>query len=173
MSYLSALAVVPDRRPSGLAEFRNAHGWHPSIWDRLCRHHGLGSWFNDGPLKRLWRSINTLPDWQQVPLILTFDTGVIPMPAFGESADLLDEFERRLPSNPDWVNHVPAMAELLRSCPETPLFGVVSSHGNCFEVWPDEDEDDPVPVGIPLAKMAVLGRHREIVDAMFAGSEHP
>lgn len=172
MSYASVLAVVPDRRPVELAEFRNGHGWHPSIWDRLVGHHwpGLGwpsSMFDMDPVEQLGHRIDTLPEWQQVPLLLTFDTGVIPMPVFEHAADLLDEFDRRLPSNPNWVNHVPAVAELLRSGLETPLLGVVSSHGNSFEVW--SDDEDAEPVGIPLGKMVVLPQHREIVWSMFAG----
>lgn len=177
MSTTTALAVIPNRRPVELAEFRNAHGWGPSIWDRLVSHHGLGELWDFrapngvGPgLNRLWQLTEQLPEWQQAPLVLTFDTGVIPFPALGWAAEMLDEFDRRLPATPGHANHVPAMADLLRSKPEAPLFGVhgTSVSENPFESWDDVDEDDidAVPTGIPLGDMYVLERHRPIVSEL-------
>lgn len=163
MSTTTALAVTPDRRPVCLAEYRNARGWSPSIWRRLLGHDWM---FDDAGLNRLWQTIETLPPWQQVPLVLTFDTGVVPYPAFEWAADMLDEFERRLPSPPDHVNHVPTVANLLRSKPECPLFGVygTSVSENPFDPW-DPIVDAPGS-GIPLAEMYVLERHRRDVARM-------
>lgn len=165
MSYTTALAIVPDRRPADLAEFRNAHGWSPSIWSRLLVYHGYdASWtFDDAGLNRLWADIQALPEWQQAPLVLTFDTGVIPFQAFAWAAEQLDEFERRLPAPDGHVNHVPAMADLLRSGPETPLFGVhgTSVSDNPFDPW-DEEADDSGS-GISLTDMYVLERHRSLL----------
>lgn len=169
MSYSTVLAVVPDQRPAELAEFRNAHGWSPSIWRRLLVHHGYSEhWMtDDAGLTMLWKSIETLPEWQQAPLVLTFDTGVIPVSAFEWAADQFDEFDKRLPAPDNHVNHVPAMAELLRSKPEAPLIGVygTSVSENPFDPW-DEEADDHGK-GIPLAEMYVLERHREVVLGMF------
>lgn len=171
MSYSEALAVIPNRRPVVLKEFRNAHGWSPSIWRRLLEHNGLadGLYMFDNPgLDKLWQSIETLPEWQQIPLVLTFDTGVIPCTAFTSAADLLDEFERRLPAPDGHVNHVPAMAELLRSEPEAPLFGVygTSVSENPFDPW--DEEADESGSGIDLDEMYVLERHRQQVLALVA-----
>lgn len=165
MSYSEALAVTPNRRPVCLAELRNSHGWAPSIWRRLLIHHGLGEhWFNnDAGLNRLWDTVETLPEWQQVALVLTFDTGVIPYQAFRWAADQLDEFEKRLPVPDGHANHVPTVADLLRSEPEAPLFGVwgTSVTDNPFDPW-DEEADAPGS-GIPLTAMYVLERHRPLL----------
>lgn len=162
MSSTTVLAVIPNRRPIALAEFRNAHGWAPSIWTRLLTHHGHdgGWWKNDGPLNRLWQEIESLPGWQQAPLLLTFDTGVIPWQSFDWAAAMLDEFERRLPERPDHANHVPAVAAILRTKPEAPLIGVhgTSVSENPFDPW-DYDADGPGS-GISLDDMYPLRRHR-------------
>lgn len=166
MSSTTALAVTPDQRPVELAEFRNAHGWSPSIWSRLLRHHGHDDkWIvNDAGLNALWANIEELPEWQQAALVLTFDTGVIPWQAFEWAATNLDEFEKRLPAPEGHVNHVPAMADLLRTRPEAPLFGVggTSVTENPFDPW-DEEADD-YGHGIPLyGGMYVLERHRALL----------
>lgn len=163
MSSTTALAVTPDRRPMELAVFRNSHGWAPSIWGRLLVHrgHDANGWlFDDAALVAVWQEIETLPEWQQVPMVLTFDTGVIPFPAYEWAADMLDEFERRLPAPHGHANHVPAMAALLRSLPEAPLFGVygTSVSDNPFDPW-DEEADAPGS-GIPASEMYVLERLR-------------
>lgn len=166
MSYSTALAITPNRRPISLAEFRNGHGWSPSIWSRLLTHRGVTeSWmFADAALDALWKEIEILPEWQQAPLVLTFDTGVIPFTEYEWAADQLDEFERRLPANPDHVNHVPSVAALLRSKPEAPLFGMygTSVSENPFDPW-DYDADDS-GYGIPLDEMYVLERHRHVLS---------
>lgn len=162
MSYSTVLGVVPDRRPIDLLELRNSHGWAPSVWRRLLACHGYDElWIRDQTgLETLWQTIENLPEWQQAPLVLTFDTGVIPYQAFEWAAEQLDEFDRRLPENPEYVNHVPAVAQLLRSAPEVPLIGVygTSVTENPFDPW-DEEADAPGS-GIPLSAMYVLERHR-------------
>lgn len=172
MSCTTALAVIPDRRPVELAEYRNGHGWSPSIWSRLLVHHGAqGHWvFADADLARLCQSIEDLPEWQQAPLVLTFDTGVIPFQAFEWAADQLDEFDRRLPAPAGHVNHVPAVAKLLRSGIEAPLFGVWGTNvsPNPFDPWDDgavaPGSGIPLwgPIGEP-AGMYVLERHRHLL----------
>ena len=163
MSYTTALGVAPDRQPVVLAEFRNAHGWSPSIWSRLAGK----DWFRieGAELNRMWRSIETLPEWQQIPLLLTFDTGVIPFQEYAAAALALDEFERRLPERASYVNHVPAVADLLRSCPEAPFFGIygTSVSENPFDPWDYEADDHGS--GIPLSGMYVLERHRHHLAA--------
>jgi hypothetical protein len=127
-------------------------------------HHCLGDWpSNDLGLRRLCASIESLPEWQQAALVLTFDTGVIPFPSFGWAAQQMEEFDRRLPSREGHVNHVPAMAELLRTCPEVPLFGVwgTSVTDNLFDPW--DDESDAPGSGIPFSGMYVLERHRRLL----------
>lgn len=166
MSTTTALAVTPNRRPQELAEFRNGHGWAPSIWDRLLANRGVTEhWMsNDRALTALWNDIEHLPEWQQAPLVLTFDTGVVPHQAFDWAAAQLDEFERRLPAPNGHANHIPAMAELLRTNPETPLVGVwgTSCAENPFDPW-DEEADAP-GCGIPLyGGMYVLERHRDLL----------
>lgn len=166
MSYSTALGVVPGRRPIHLAEFGNGHGWSPSIWRRLMAANGIeGDWmFNDAGLDRLWQSIEELPEWQQAPLVLTFDTGVVPFTEYAWAADQLDEFDTRCPAPENHVNHVPAEAELLRSAPETPLFGMwgTSVSTNPFDPW-DPVTDEPGS-GIPLREMYLLERHRHLLD---------
>lgn len=183
MSYTTALGVTPDQRPITLEEFRNGHGWSPSIWDRLLRHHGhtVGWFANDAGLDALWKSVEELPEWQQAALVLTFDTGVIPWQAFEWAAENLDEFEKRLPAPDGHVNHVPGVANLLRERPECPLFGVwgTSVSENPFDpriyhddkVCPTPDEHGWCPshgTGIPLYDgavegMYVLERHRSLL----------
>ncbi len=128
-------------------------------------HHGdTESWFtNDAGLDRLWAAVETLPEWQQAPLVLTFDTGVIPYQAFEWGAAQLDEFESRLPAPEGHANHVPGMAKILRSQPEAPFFGVhgTSVSANPFDPW-DEESDEPGS-GIPLEDMYVLERHRHFL----------
>jgi hypothetical protein len=169
MSTMTALAVTPNRRPIELAEFRNARGWSPSIWRRLIAHHGWDGdlyLFDNPALERLWQAVEELPAWEQAPLVLTFDTGVIPHPAFGWAAEQLDEFESRLPAPDGHVNHVPAIADLLRAGPEAPLFGVygTSVSDNPFDPW-DEEADEPGS-GIPLNEMYVLERHRHLLPGV-------
>lgn len=156
MSRSTALGVTPNERPTSLAEFHNGWGWSPSIWDRLMTH-------NDAGLNHLWRTIEVLPEWQQVPLVLTFDTGVIPAAAYKEAADLLEEFDRRLPEVVERVNHVPAVAELLRSEPPFPFFGIwgTSVSTNPFDPW-DSEADEPGS-GLPLSEFYVLGRHKPLL----------
>jgi hypothetical protein len=172
MSYTTALGVTPCRRPVELATFHNSHGWSPSIWSRLL---GERWWSDDAGLNRLWRSVEELPEWKQAAVVLTFDTGVIPHQAFEWAADHLDEFERRLPSPAGYVNHVPAVAELLRSKPDAPLFGVwgTSVSENPFDPW-NEEADEPgsgIPLYPPLVGesghcgMYVLERHRHFLPA--------
>lgn len=168
MSSTTVLGVTPGRRPIGLAELRNAHGWAPSIWRRLLIHHGYDEhWFwdesDESGLLTMWKTIEELPEWEQVPLVLTFDTGVIPCMAFLSAADELDEFDRRLPAPEGHVNHVPAVASILRSAPEVLFVGVygTSVSDNPFDPW-DEEADAPGS-GIPLGEMYLLDRHRELV----------
>lgn len=156
MSRATVLAVSPNCRPAELLELSNAFGWAPSIWDRLLRHHGhMDGWLRSaGPLQTLWESIGDLPAWQQVPLVLTFDTGVIPGEHAVWAADRLAEFEAHLPSSEHYVNHVPAVERLLRGQPEAPFIGVwgTSVTDNPFDPW---NEDGPGE-GIPLSAMHVL-----------------
>jgi hypothetical protein len=124
-----ALGIAPDKRPVDLAEFRNGHGWSPSIWQRLVKAtYGFDGYLFLGEgqkhLHNLWSVIEELPEWQQAPLVLTFDTGIVPWQAYEWAAEHLDEFDARLPAPMGHVNHVPAMADLLRSKPEVPAFGV-------------------------------------------------
>lgn len=169
MSTTTVLGVVPDRRPVDLLELRNGHGWSPSIWNRLLRHRGSREhWmFDDPALNQLWMEVEELPEWQQAPLVLTFDTGVVPCTAFAWAAVQLEEFDRRLPAPPGHANHVPAVAELLRSGPEVPLLGVygTSCSENPFDPWDDEAETEAG--GIALNEMYVLERHRADVARMF------
>lgn len=162
MSFSTVLGVVPDRRPVALAEFRNSHGWAPSIWRRLLAEHGEPvDWFlNDAGLTRLWQAIESLPEWQQVPLVLTFDTGVIPFQEFERAAYHLEQFDRLLPAPVHHVNHVRDMVELLRTNPEVPLIGVwgTSVTDNPFDPW--DDEADDYGSGIPASEMYMLERHR-------------
>lgn len=167
MSQTTALGIFPDRRPTVLAEFSNGYGWSPSIWQRLLEHRGLivpGTYIfaDDGPLDRLWETIEEQPEWQQVPNVLTFDVGVIPQPAYVAAADLLDEFERRLPARAGTVNHVPAMAELLRSGPNAPFFGIhgTSVTDNPFDPW--DGEADDWGSGIPANDWYLLPQHRQM-----------
>ena len=163
MSCTTALGVCPDRRPVELAEFRNAHGWAPSIWGRLAGK----DWFRmeGSELDAMWGRIESMPPWQQVPLVLTFDTGVIPWQEYEWAADQLDEFERRLPEQPGYANHVPAVSALLRSHPEAPFFGIygTSVSDNPFDPW--DEEADTEGSGIPLRGMYVLDRHRHHLAA--------
>lgn len=182
MSYSTVLGVVPNRRPVDLAELSNAHGWAASIWSRLLRAHGYDEnyWrYSDGDfgdLGKLWRGIDTLPEWQQIPLVLTFDTGVIPLQAFTRAAGMLDEFDKQLPAPEGHVNHVSTVAELLRSGLEAPFVGVygTSVSDNPFDphIY-EEDADGNVLVdehpGIPLSKMYVLERHRQYLPGGGAG----
>jgi hypothetical protein len=167
MSYSTVLAVTPNRRPIKIAELRNSHGWSSGIWGRLMRHHRLGDnyWSNEAGLDKLWHSIETLPEWQQAPLVLTFDTGVIPFQAFEWTADQLAEFEKRVPAPENHVNHVPAVIEILRSSPEAPLIGVwgTSVSDNPFDPW--DSEAEAPGSGIPLSEMYLLERHRDLVPA--------
>lgn len=164
MSYTTALGITPDQPPIELAKLGNSHGWSPSIWSRLLRHRGQDDmWMRDeAALHALWAAIEELEPWQQVPLVLTFDTGVVPWQEFGWAADQLEEFERRLPSPVGHANHVPAVAALLRSGPEVPLFGLwgTSVSDNPFDPW-DEAADAP-GAGIPLSDMYLLERHRQM-----------
>ncbi|MES1975853.1 MAG: hypothetical protein V4472_25625 [Pseudomonadota bacterium] len=175
MSYSTVLAVTPDRRPTNLAQFSNSHGWAPSIWRRLLVAHGHSEhWItNDTGLNDLWKRIENLPEWQQIPLVLTFDTGVIPYQAFGRAADMLAEFDKQLPSPETHVNHVPAMVELLRGGPECPLIGVhgTSVSQDPFDPW-DEKADAPGS-GISLDEMYVLERHRDFVAHAEGGDDSP
>ncbi len=168
MSYSTVYGIVPMRRPIELAELHNGHGWSPSIWRRLLIHHGHSEhWItNDAGLHELWNAIETLPEWQQAPLVLTFDTGVIPYQAFGWAAEMLDEFDKQLPSPENHVNHVPAVAAILRNNPEAPLVGLrgTSVSENPFDPW-DEEADAPGS-GIPLDQMYVLERHQHFVTEM-------
>lgn len=177
MSRTTALGISPDRRPIELAELRNAFGWAPSIWDRLLACHGEGPWFrDDAGLNRLWQEIETLPEWQQAPLVLTFDTGIIPWQAYEWAADALDEFERRCPAPEGHANHVPAMADLLRSKPEAPAFGVygTSVSDNPFDPRTYHDDDaegcdnwnrycNGHGSGLPLDALYILERHRHLL----------
>lgn len=170
MSSTTVLAIAPGQRPVDLLELRNGHGWSPSIWSRLLEHNGhqRNAWIHDlGALDPIWQAIETLPEWQQAPLVLTLDTGVIPFQAYEWAAENLDEFDKRLPAPEGHVNHVHAVAELLRSKPEAPLVGVygTSVSENPFDPW-DEEADD-YGSGIPLAEMYVLERHRDLVLGMF------
>lgn len=169
MSRTEVLGVVSGQRPITLAEYGNAYGWAPSIWPRLVKHlydyEGyLFAGEGERVLDRLWQDIEVHPEWVQAPLVLTFDTGVIPGQAFGWAADMLDEFERRLPSPSTHANHVPALAALVRTLPEVPLLGVwgTSVTENPFDPW-DADADAPGS-GIRLAEMYVLERHRPYLN---------
>lgn len=168
MSYSTVLGVVPHKRPMDLAELRNGHGWSPSIWNRLVKaNYGFDGYVLMGEgerhLDKLWQSIEDLPEWQQAPLVLTFDTGIIPYQEFQWAAARLDEFEKRLPAPENHVNHVPAVAELFRSGPEVPFVGIwgTSVSENPFDPW-DEGADAPGS-GIALNDMYLLGRHHHHV----------
>ena len=166
MSSSNALAVTPDQRPVELVQYRNSWGWSPRIWDSLLTlHHPEATFWvmDDSGLLKLWDQIEDLPDWQQIPLVLTFDTGVIPWQRYGEAAELLDEFDRRCPAKPGVANHVPAVAQLLSFGPECPLFGMwgTTVSSNPFDPW-DDDADEPGS-GIPLAEMFALPQHRELI----------
>lgn len=162
MSTTTVLAVVPDRRPAAITELRNSHGWGPSIWGRLLLHRGEpDSWmFADAAMDRLCGEIEQLPEWQQAPLVLTFDTGVIPWQAFTWAAEMLAEFDAKLPAPDGHVNHVPAVADVFRSAPEAPFIGVwgTSVSDNPFDPW-DGAADAPGG-GLPLSQLYLLGRHR-------------
>lgn len=169
MSRTTVLGVTPGRRPTDLLELSNGHGWSPSIWNRLVKHlYGYEGYLFAGKgekhLDRLWQEIEDQPEWVQAANVLTFDTGVIPGQAYLWAADVLDEFDRRLPSPSTHVNHVPAVAALFRSLPEVPLIGVhgTSVSENPFDPW-DEETDAPGN-GISLGQMYLLERHRPLFE---------
>lgn len=166
MSYTSLLGVTPNKRPQVLAEFHNSHGWSPSIWQRLIDYRfGFDGYIFTGPwLDRLWRDIEERPEWEQAPLVLTFDTGVIPSSASRWAAEMLEEFDQRLPAPLSHVNHVPAVAQILHAAPpDTPWVGIwgTSVTDNPFDPW-NEDADD-LGSGIPITEMYVLERHRGLI----------
>ena len=165
MSYSTVLGVIPDQRPIDLLELSNGHGWSSSIWKRMVKaNFGFDGYLFHGEGERhlddLRKMIEKLPERQQAPLELTFDTGVVPFQAYEWAADQLDEFEKRLPEDERYVNHVPAVAALLRSKPEAPLIGVhgTSVGENSFDPW-DYEKDEPGN-GIPLDQMYLLRQHR-------------
>lgn len=164
MSYTTVLGITPDQRPYGIIELRVAHGWSPNIWQRLLDHiygNAERSWIGrDDELNDLWKSIDTLPEWQQCPLALTFDTGVIPAVAYPWAAEMLDEFEGKLPARDGWPNHVPAVANVFRSAPAYPYVGTwgTSVSWNPFDPW-DEQADD-YGGGLPECKLYLLPQHR-------------
>lgn len=160
MSTTTILALVPGRMPATLAQYRNAWGWSPSIWGRLL---GPDWMTRDDDLTELWHSIETLPEWQQVPLVMTFDTGVIPWQQFSRAADALEEFERRLPAPAGHVNHLPAFAALLRSRPECPYVGAwgTSVSENPFTTWRGDDDDGGHYEPVPASEWYLLERWRE------------
>lgn len=172
MSRAEVLGVIPDRRPTLLVELRNAHRWSPMIWKRLLIDRGEDPnwWTNDKPLDELWNDIDTLPEWQQAPLILTFDVGVIPWQAYEWAAEMIDEFDAKAPPV-DYPTHCPTVADLLRSKPEVPLIGVygTSVTDNPFDPW-DEQADAPGN-GLALDEMYVLERHRHLINAPARPSE--
>lgn len=154
MSCSTVLAITPDKRPTELAELRNSHGWGPNVWSRLI---GERWWLNDGQeLDALYVAIDTLPQWQQVPLLLTSDLGILPARFFEWGIDSLLEFEARVPSDPKYVNHVPAVIEILKAGPEADYVGVwgTSVTENPFDPWV-YDEDEP-GCGLPLSAMWTL-----------------
>lgn len=170
MSKATVLGVIPHRRPIELAELPNSHGWAPSIWKRLVSAlYGYDGYIFDGPwLDRLWQSIEELPEWQQAPLVLTFDTGVMPSWAFDWAADQIEEFDVRLPAPEGHVNHLPAMVELLRSAPEVPVLGVWGTNvtENPFDPW--DDEADEPGSGISPSEWYVLEGHRSRLSTQLA-----
>lgn len=175
MSRTIVLAIAPDHRPAEIAEFRNAFGWSPSIWRRLLEHRGDNSnWAfdpeGDAALTRLWDEIEELPEWQQIPLVLTFDVGVIPCTEFARAAVMLDEFEARLPALDGHVNHVPALADLFRAGPEAMFVGLwgTSVTDNPFDPW-DEDSD-AFGSGLPATELYILERHRESAARLVVGA---
>lgn len=167
MSYSTVLAIAPGRSPAHLLELRNSHGWAPSIWNRLLHYHNEPeSWFRDeSALRGLCDGIDHLPEWQQAPLILTFDLGVIPGTACEWAADQLEKFDFFCPAPAGYVNHVPAVVGLLRTNPEgAPFIGVwvTSVTDNPFDPW-DYEADEPGK-GVPLRDMYLLERHREPME---------
>ena len=169
MSRSTALGIVPDRTPIQLAEYSNSWGWSASIWDRLVKHlYGFeGSlYWGEGEkyLNRLWQEIEEQPEWVQAANVLTFDTGVIPGQAYLWAAEMLEEFDRRLPVPDTHANHVPAVAALLRTLPEVPFFGMwgTSVTDNPFNPW--DNEKDEYMGGLPLSELYVLGRHRVYIE---------
>jgi hypothetical protein len=191
VSSTTALGIVPNRRPIDLAEWRNGHGWSPSIWARLLKaNYGFEGYIFGGPdggdrlLDKLWNSIEGLPEWQQAPLVLTFDTGVIPWQRFEWAADQMEEFERRLPATVGHANHVPAMIALLRSKPEVPLLGVygTSVSENPFDPIEFHEDDSCAEdgkwceghgSGIPASEMYVLEHQRDLAsEAASSGRSH-
>lgn len=167
MSSTIPCGVTPDREPLELARWHNSWGWAARIWQSLV---GDGWLSNDAGLNALWQNIESLPEWQQAPVVLTFDTGVIPYFAYEWTALQLEEFDHRMPAKEGHVNHIPAAIELFRSLPEVPLIGI---HGttvseNPFDPW-DAEKDAPSG-GIPLDAMYVLERHRDQLYASMARS---
>jgi hypothetical protein len=173
MSAATVLGVCPGRLPVDLLELRNSHGWASNICDRLIVHHGMDLSYSKivQNLDALFGMIDDLPGWQQAPLILTADLGVIPWQDYGWAAEMIDEFEARLPSNPNWVNHAPAVADLLRSGPEAPFVGIyqTSVTDNPFSEWsPDIGEDGGMLPSPPIDELMMLRRHRELINVVDA-----
>ncbi len=163
MSRATILALAPGRLPATLVEYRNPWGWSPSIWRRLLGDDWLG---RDADLAALWQSIESLPEWQQVPLLMTFDTGVIPWQRYAFAADMVEEFERRLPAAEGQANHLPNFAALLRSAPECPYIGAwgTSVTDNPFTVWRGDDDTGRYEPVLPC-EWYLLERWREFAPS--------
>lgn len=156
MSSTTVLGLAPGHEPVHLLELSNASGWGSSIWNRIAG----GGWLNDLAVLCEWFDrIETLPLWQQIPLLLTADTGVVPAEYAIEAADALDEFDRRCPAPAGHVNHVPTAAALLREQPEVPYIGVWVTSVSCNPFWTyDEELGESIPT--PEDEWHMLERHR-------------
>lgn len=172
MSYTTVLGIMHRQRPVGLVEMHNAFGWAWNIWDRLLTYHGHDHLkpFDSEYLAGLSRNIEELPEWQQTPLVLTFDTGIIPFQAYAQAANELEEFEQRQPAKEGYANHVPAVIELLRSGPEVPWLGVwgTSVGDNPFDPWDEENEQPSGGIPVEPGSVYVLERHRPYLNVEIA-----
>lgn len=158
MSYTELLTASADGQLTTAVNYKNSHGFAALIWNELCKKyaHEIGL-----PVSR-YMSLDSWPQlwkWAARPgsRLLPYEANVLVMSydrAFTKGkenillyADSLEQFSKAFNIDPQYVNHLPKIAEDLRKAAaegaEYVAWYAMSVGENLFYIHtPEADEDD-------------------------------
>jgi len=149
VSYTTIKAIWVGEKIEDIEELRNSHGSATVIWNEMCKkYYGTKEhcyMFNE-TLDKLWPRWRDLsiPEYQRSVLMMTYDFAYVSKKDYARAAFDIKKFFIDFPTNPEYVNHWPRIAELFEADLGVPAIGFqMTSCGE--ELWDfgiDEDGNE-------------------------------
>lgn len=146
MSETTVLGLTPNKESECLSEFRNSHGFEPTIWRALGEKYlHKFSIMDIGEVTSLWKN-GKLPEHHRACLLMTFDKHYVKKEHYARAALDIRKFLVDFPKQENCVNHLSEIADIFESNPNFHAIGFhCSLIDNLFDGDYNEETDSYIP----------------------------